>query len=273
MSWQRVLNCCFVAILLLSTCKEKTRPVNIPSEIDANTRAENLPLPPAPNTIIKKNLISLPTWPMHRLHGASHFAPFDEATKDPSLVKFRARLWKAVQDKDVKYITSILDDKVQIGFDGENGKQAFIKNWQLYSNPKGSTLWQALGDVLKLGGAFGKNSNYEFCAPYLFFTVDDFEDPFTQGVITGEGVRIRAEANSTSKVIANISWEKVNLMYQDRAKEETIDGESYSWKKIQLADGQEGFVYGKFLRVPVDYRIWLKKTNEQWKIQSFLAGD
>ena len=207
---------------------------------------------------------------MHR--DAGKFTPYDEATKDPSLMKFRARLWKAIQEKDVAFLTDALDQNIKIGFGDNNGKKAFIQQWQLYSNPKNSNLWQELGNVLKLGGAFGQHSNYQFCAPYVS-DLEDIEDPFEEGIIIGEGVRLRAHPNSKGKVLKNLSWEKVGLLMQVDAQKEVIGGEEHYWQKVITSEDLEGFVYGKFIRTPVDYRAWFEKKDEQWKMTSFLAGD
>ena len=207
---------------------------------------------------------------MHREEGKFH--PFDQATKDPSLVRFRARLWKAVQEKDVSYLSDVLDDQIRIGFDDQNGKKAFIQKWNLYSNPKKSKLWTELSQVLNLGGAFSENSNLQFCAPYIF-NLNDIEDPFEQGIILGEGVRLREAPELNAKIITALNWEKVDLLAQSAPKKESINGETHYWQKIKTNKDITGFVFGKYLRVPVDYRICWEKKDEKWKIISFLAGD
>ncbi len=260
----------FLMVVLFAFCKnEATKRNDIPANVDASTRAENLPLPTQQEKSTS-NFVALPTYPMHRDVG--EYTPYDEATKDPSLMKFRAQLWKAIQEKNVILLTDLIDENIKIGFGDHNGKKAFIQEWQLYSKPKESKLWNELGSVLKLGGAFGQHSNYQFCAPYIS-NLEDIQDPFEEGVVIGEGVRVRAHPNSKAKVLKSLSWEKVEILMQVNAQTEVIDGEKHYWQKINTSEDLEGFVYGKFIRTPVDYRAWFEKINDQWKMTAFLAGD
>ena len=112
--------------------------------------------------------------------------------------------------------------------------------------------------VLALGGAFLQTPNSGFFAPYIFM-LDDIEDPFYQAVVTGENVRLREEASSKSKIISSLNWNLVDIVMLDEYTEETINGETHYWVKVKTHDGQTGFVYGKYVRTPVDYRAGFKK--------------
>ena len=47
--------------------------------------------------------------------------PVDESAKDPTFFVFRARLFRAIQERDAKFIYSILDEKIQNDFGGGVG--------------------------------------------------------------------------------------------------------------------------------------------------------
>ncbi len=55
--------------------------------------------------------------------------------------------------------------------------------------------------------------------------------------------------------------------------QETIGGESYPWLHVGLANGQEGYVYGKFARSTTDYRAIFVKRNGGRIMSTFIAGD
>ena len=122
------------------------------------------------------------------------------------------------------------------------------------------------------GGAFIDPNNQLFIAPYQS-VIDDFEDPFSEGVIIGTDVRLREAPSTKSKVLDALDWDKVSIIYENNAQEETIGDETHYWQKIKTAKGQTGYVWGKYLGYSAGYRTAFEKRGGQWKMVSFLAGD
>jgi hypothetical protein len=42
---------------------------------------------------------------------------------------------------------------------------------------------------------------------------------------------------------------------------------------VRLPSGVRGFVASQFVRRPIDYRAIFHKTNGQWRLSAFVAGD
>jgi len=57
--------------------------------------------------------------------------PVDAGAKDPSWVQFQKRLATAVEQRDVKFLLSILEPKVRNSFEKPDGVKAFVEQWDL----------------------------------------------------------------------------------------------------------------------------------------------
>ena len=165
----------------------------------------------------------------------------------------------------------MLTSNVQFSVAEMGSKEGLIEIWELNSNPQSSGIWKELRRCLELGGGFGQSSG--FFAPYLFVS-EGLGDPYESGVIVGENVRLRDQPSTKGKILASLSWDLVEVQYTDNAVQETIDGETEYWVPINTANGEKGYVFGKYLRTAVDYRIGFQKTEKgAWQISSFVAGD
>ncbi|MEO1628262.1 MAG: SH3 domain-containing protein, partial [Bacteroidota bacterium] len=215
----------------------------------------------------------LPKWPAKRDFREYKLYPFDEAVNDESLLRFRQQLYEAVKRRNVSHLLASCSDKIKFSFGMENGKSAFIESWKL-DKPQADTsgIWTELENVLSLGGAFIDPDKEVFLAPYQS-VVDDFTDPFSEGVITGENVRLRDQPSVEGKIIASLSWDKVSIIFQDNAKSETIGGQTHYWEKVRNAKEQIGYVWGKYLGYSAGYRAAFEKEEGEWKMVTFIAGD
>jgi hypothetical protein len=200
--------------------------------------------------------------------------PVDEAEKDPSFVEFRKRLTEAIEKRDVDALFRALDDKVQCSFGGDDGTDEFAEMWGLRTNPNESRVWKELGDVLRLGGRFFESpEGNEFRAPYVFTDFPEELDPFEHGLVTGRNVRVRARPDSKSDVVATVSYLAVKYLESNELPSERVGQESYPWRRVSLPDGTAGYIWGKYVRSPIDYRAGFSKTSGAWKMTFFLAGD
>ena len=218
--------------------------------------------------------LRLDAMPVQQVAEKGKLNPVDEAPKDTLFFVFRENLRQLVKDKNVFGLLESVDEHVKNGFGGNDGFAEFVTHWELDKPEKAaaSEVWEILTEVLSLGGTFQDSEDY-FAANYVFSTWPDTYDAFEYGAIAGSGVRFRSAPTLNSKTIASISYDIVQVLeYTD--KEETIGGETHPWVKIALLDGQEGFVYGKFLRSPVGYRAGFQRDSTgQWQMHYLLAGD
>ncbi len=215
----------------------------------------------------------LPGWPAREASDRTKLYPFDEAAKLPDFKAFRDTFYQAVVDKNVDYLLSRTSDHIKFSFGDDAHKEAFIKAWKLHRAPKSSQLWQELKTILELGGGFFENDSKRFIAPYLFVT-EKIEDAFTEGAVLGKNVRLRAAADSGSEILESLTYDKVRLPVTSMAPvEETINGERHPWLKAVTAEGTEGYVYGKYIRIPIDFRAIFEQQNGRWMMVAFVAGD
>ena len=195
------------------------------------------------------------------------FLPVDDSARDPTFFVFRARLFRAIQEKDAKFIYSILDEKIQNDFGGGVGVANFKSTWRL-ERPN-SQFWNELLSVLSLGGRFDE-ADHSFSAPYLFNGFPEGADEFQSGAIIEDGVRVRKEPSTQSDVIRTLSFEIVevpNWEVKGNAKEKR------QWVQVKLDDGQSGYVAAEFIRSPIDYRAIFEKKKGKWLMTAFIAGD
>src|SRR5437870_2710877 len=145
--------------------------------------------------------------------------------------------------------------------------------WNPYSRQ--SAIWRDLGDVLRLGGTFGYGSypRDTFWAPYVF-TSKDLDAFSRDAAIVSANVQMHAEPSGASRVIATLSYDVVKLgPYDPNPVTEKIGEFSYPWKQIRLADQRTGYVYGRYVRSPLDYRAAFNKIDAAWKLTAFVEDD
>jgi len=200
--------------------------------------------------------------------------PGDEAPRDTLFFLFREELRTIVAEKNIFKLLKYVSNDIKVGFDSDNGLQAFISTWNLDSPDKipHSELWPTLRILLDLGGQFTSKGDY-FEAPYVGPCFPAVADPLIMGAVVGAGVRMRAGPGLNTQVLRTISYDLVEII-ETTPVEETISGETYPWVKVKLADGTEGFLFGKFVRSPAGWRAGFQRGEDQeWKMVMLLGGD
>lgn len=227
------------------------------------------------NKLAHKKTYLLPEWPLKAKTAKGKAYPFDEGPNDPGFVEFRQRLYQALKEKDASFLQSILAEDIRWNFGDEddNGKASFIKDWALDTAPDESRIWKALALCLELGGKWDAiGANKRFVAPYVF-SLDFISDPFQEGVIIGDNVRLRDAPGTDSNIIGGLSWDHYSVLETSDTQEE-IGGESHYWVKLKTMKGEEGYVYGKYTRSPIDFRAFFAKNAAgKWLLTLFIAGD
>jgi len=200
--------------------------------------------------------------------------PVDEGQLVSSFRSFRKELIDITKNKDVDGLLSILDKDIKVDFSNATGKEAFKKKWGLDSKPTKSLIWQELRNVIELGGTFENKDKTIFTAPYIFTSFPQGFDPKTYGAITGEGVRIRNEPSRGARQISTLSFDVVRLLVDSSPISEVVGKEKHVWKKIQLPNTKTvGYVFGKYLRTPKDYRASFERKGDSWKMFYFVKGE
>ena len=198
---------------------------------------------------------------------AKKVLPVDEAAHDPEFFAFRARLLVALQQRDLQFLYGIVADDIRNSFGGDGGIDGFKARWK--PEDASSELWKTLTQVLALGGQFAaREGTNTFVAPYVF-TVETGADPFENWVIIGDAVRVRAQPDEASPILARLSFDVVRVT----GSKATPGPGRHAWMPVQLADGRTGWVASEFIRSPVDYRAIFARRAGRWLLEALIAGD
>jgi hypothetical protein len=195
-----------------------------------------------------------------------YLKPVDEAGLDKSFLAFRTKVIAAAERRDAKYIVSILDRSITTDFGGSSGIARFKNAWKLGS--KSTKFWEEFLFVIRNGGTFDPESGRRterFVAPYSFSAFPPDLDAFEHAVIMGNGVSLRQEPRSNSKVIGILSY---NLVKTSGSK-----GNETDWRMVETLGGKKGWVKAEYVRSPIDYRAVFEKKRGVWKMTVFVAGD
>lgn len=214
--------------------------------------------------------------PLRYVSESGKVNPVDEAPLDTAFFVFRESLIENVQNKDLISFLSKANENMKVSFgDPLEGPAGFVELWGLDSPAKiaASEVWKHLKTVLQLGGQFSADKKM-FTAPYVYSAFPDQYDAFEHGAIVGTGVRMRTHPSLNSKIVKSLSYDIVKVVEVVHDKLETIGGETHPWVKVQIPDTEiTGFIYGKYLRSPIDYRIGFEQVGTEWQISFFVAGD
>jgi hypothetical protein len=190
--------------------------------------------------------------------------PIDEAPQDQSFLQFRNELISAISEKNSAFLLSVTSPTIKIGFgDNPNTVEEFARVWHLDSPD--SPLWNDLGTTLGLGGTFTtKLGQKQFCAPYVSSAWPPGADSFSYVAVTARNVRLRAQAEPSAQILGNLSYNVIKLL------DWNVDR---SWAKVTTEGNETGYVSGKFVRSPIDYRAFFSQVDGKWILTAFVAGD
>ena len=192
---------------------------------------------------------------------ATKLPPVDQCSNEPAFKSFHEALKQAVLSRDGEALLRLLAPDVLVNFGGESGRDAFARQWDLRAGSP-HELWEEFDAILKLGCARWNESRI---IPSLAGQFDESdEDVFDKMVVISPAAELRAEPNLASPVVVSLSWDVVTGLERRHEKD---------WVKVRLADGREGWIAGRQLRSPLDYRAAIEKRAGRWMITAFVAGD
>lgn len=197
--------------------------------------------------------------------------PVDEGVQDLDFARFRVELLHISGRRDAQALLKYVDPEIKFSFGAENGRELFARHWKLSTQPAQSEFWPIFSEILGLGGRFEKGNPNLFMAPYSY-VCETVTDAFSQSVVMGRKVVLRAGPTSKARVVAALSHEVVTVLKREGPLE-TLGGEQHPWLQVRTAGGQTGYIWGKYLRSPLDYRAGFRKQHGKWQMDFFIAGD
>ncbi len=91
--------------------------------------------------------------------------------------------------------------------------------------------------------------------------------------IAANQVRVRDKASTKGKIIRELSKDIAVKVIADAETYEYVGSHFATWGKVKLDDGQEGYVYGAFLRAPGEPDVVaIKEKAEIWKKENGMKG-
>ena len=191
--------------------------------------------------------------------------PFDEASKDPSFEKFRAKLLRAVMDQNIEAVISMTDSDIHLSFGGHTGHDDLRLFFKESSQNPDQNIWKELEKVLTLGGEFQDGI---FMAPYTFAVqLPEQYDPFQTFFVTGSDVLLRKHPDKTSTPVNALSYAVVEVLEYDP---------DIPYQRITVSNTVKLtglYIATQYLRSVVDYRAGFANHDGSWKMMSFIAGD
>ncbi|MES2830595.1 MAG: hypothetical protein V4695_01215 [Pseudomonadota bacterium] len=194
-------------------------------------------------------------------HAEQRLLPSDDAPGQPAFLQFRATLINAVVRRDTQFLLKIVDENIRNSFGGDDGRAYFLAKWK--PERPGSRLWPELAAVLKLGGCFSGNGNFE--APYTFCKWPEAVDSFNHAAIISNDVAVKVSPLASAKHLSRLSFSIVELA--------DVEDTSFGWTAIRVADKTVGYVEKRHIRSPIDYRAVFQQADGRWQLVAFLAGD
>lgn len=206
--------------------------------------------------------------------------PVDEASQDPSFLRFRDELLQSVRRRDVSGVTQ----RLHKGLTERDLDQSLL----LGPSPKSPSqpehaIWKELEKVLTLGGSFVTNEqrlygrglglgDREFCAPYVYsafpVTVPEGLGEAVAGVLLQSSVAVRTGPSADAELVTTRSHEIVR--YRTRHPNgPTAPG----WTSVTTLDGRFGYVRADSVRSVLDYHACFGMFGKQWLVTELVRGD
>lgn len=213
------------------------------------------------------------TLPLRQIQEQDKLYPVDEAPLDTGFYVFRQQLQRAVQQHDVFALLDAVSKDIKVSGAKEPGVAGLVSYYGLTPEATDTLpIWSILNQILENGGTFSEGRKV-FTAPYYASTWPSQYPPASHAAIIGSGVRIRSAPSLNSSIVKTVSYDLVRYIETTDQMQE-IGGEKHPWVAIELAEGQKGFVYGKFVARPTGFRARFEQTGpQQWVMTQLLNSE
>lgn len=208
------------------------------------------------------------------------FKPFNQTYQDSSLTTFICKLQYVLVLRDYEKLKPFLDTSIGLSYGGSYGLHDLEIMWKP-QDPK-SFFWEKMSQMISLGGGYTyPESKDDFVYPYVctFNGIDSvgFEDAL---IVIGKNVNLRTEPTTKSKVLAQVSYEILQVDYSKTIKvpeKIKLEGVKYygetEWYFVQTLDKKlKGYIHSDYVWSSIGLRMYLKKKNGDWLITEFISG-
>jgi hypothetical protein len=198
------------------------------------------------------------------------FVPRDEGAADPGWIRFRDRLLTALQQRDRKFVLSVIDRNVRNGLERPRGLEEFRRQWDPEADD--GPLWRELARALQLPSAWYRHDQMprSLCAPYVLPQWPGDIDPHSHGAITVRQTEVRSEPSGDAGIRARLGHVIVGVADWEVADRDPASRQK--WVLIRLRDGSAGYVPEEHIRSPIEQLACFRRTEAGWRLTSFLAA-
>jgi hypothetical protein len=201
-------------------------------------------------------------------------APVDAGAADASWVQFHKRMATAIEQRDTKYLLSILDPKIRNSFETPDGVKSFVDTWELEpARAKDSKIWSELRSLLRFGAAPVESAAGErlLCLPYVAVRWPPTIDPINYAAIIVADAPVFAKPSTLAPIIDTLSFQIVGV--DDWDLDDEAPKSTQRWVRVVLKKGM-GFVAAEHIRSPIEARACFSrgKGNGPWRMVSFTVG-
>lgn len=205
--------------------------------------------------------------------------PTDSGANDPSWQQFSKRLATAVEQRDLRFLLSILDPKIRNSFDRPDGVKAFVEQWDLEpaAKAKDSKLWTELRTMLRFAAASVEAASGEqlLCLPYVAVRWPPTVDPLLYAAVIIADAPVFSKPSAQSPITTTLSYEIVGV--EDFDIEDANPKVSQRWVRVVLKDGI-GYMASEHIRSAVEARACFTRGRGSaaavgpWRMVSFTVG-
>lgn len=207
------------------------------------------------------------------------YAPRNDCGELPGAQAFLDQVNAAVAARDVDAFVNLADVHVRLGFGGEDGAANLRESLEAPDNGQDGSMWDEIAELMAMGCAVSETGESTTITLPWYFAQDTGGDPFETMIVTGEDIAVREAADGTSRQVATVSWDAVQLVPEEETAGIVFGGpDETGWRRVQLmsgpgADPVTGYMRAETLRSVVDYRLLAHNGDGRWKISALLAGD
>ena len=197
---------------------------------------------------------------------------FGDEFSDEQKTEFQ-KFVKAVNEKNILDFKKYIHPGVATNPYPPNGHDEFYDYWNLLGNPKASSLWDTLAEIIDLGGYYDEE-NEAYVAPYTYFGCPrEYRGNYERVVlvVTGWDIPLREGNNAQSKVVATLDHD---LVYLDKEVTAFLPYEAEDYVPVETPSGSKaGFVQRKYLKYIFDYHFEMWFIDGKWQLMYLMAND
>lgn len=196
--------------------------------------------------------------------------PQETASRDSSLVAFKAALEAAIEARDAEAVAALASEEITLSFGGDFGRETLVRGLndecENVCYIGGPGYWSELETALELGGMHSPSDPSVYVSPYTFWMPSPSEEY--------EGYDILAPSAPDTPLYAGPDQEGpvVTVLQYDVLV--ILDEPNRAWFKVKNSLGVTGYVRADDVLRPVGPRVLLEKgEGGQWEMSAFVAGD